>query len=167
MKDGKSIDTTMGLTPLQGLMMGTRSGDVDPTVVQYLCEKKNMTVQEVISYLNKQCGLLGISGYSSDQRELIAKANEGDERCKLSLEMLSYSVKKHIGSFLGVMGKLDAIVFTGGIGENGKETRESVMSGFEYLGIVLDKKKNNNFKRGEVNLISSDKSMSRFILFNR
>lgn len=157
-KDGKSIDTTMGLTPLQGLMMGTRSGDVDPTVVQYLCEKKNMTVQEAISYLNKQCGLLGISGYSSDQRELIAKANEGDERCKLSLEMLSYSVKKHIGSFLGVMGKLDAIVFTGGIGENGKETRESVMSGFEYLGIVLDKKKNNNFKRGEVNLISSDKS---------
>ena len=155
---GKSIDTTMGLTPLQGLMMGTRSGDVDPTVVQYLCEKKNMTVEKAISYLNKQCGLIGISGYSSDNRELTAKAAEGDERCILSLNMLAHSIKKNIASFLPLMDRVDAIVFTGGIGENSLETRESVMTGFEHLGICIDKKKNRNFKRGEVQLISTAKS---------
>ncbi len=155
---GKSIDTTMGLTPLQGLMMGTRSGDVDPTVVQYLCEKKNMTVEKAISYLNKQCGLIGISGYSSDNRVLTAKAAEGDERCILSLNMLAHSIKKNIASFLPLMDRVDAIVFTGGIGENSLETRENVMTGFEHLGICIDKKKNRNFKRGEVQLISTAKS---------
>ncbi len=155
---GKSIDTTMGLTPLQGLMMGTRSGDVDPTVVQYLCEKKNMTVEKAISYLNKQCGLIGISGYSSDNRELTAKAAEGDERCILSLNMLAHSIKKNIASFLPLMDRVDAIVFTGGIGENSLETRENVMTGFEHLGICIDKKKNRDFKRGEVQLISTAKS---------
>lgn len=157
-ENGKSVDTTMGLTPLQGLMMGTRSGDVDPTVVQTLCEKKNMTVDKAISYLNKQSGLLGISGYSSDHREIDLKANEGDERCHLALDMLDYSIKKHIASYLPVVKNLDAIVFTGGIGENSSETRESVLCGFEQYGICLDKKKNKNFKRGEVNLISSSKS---------
>lgn len=157
-ESGNSVDTTMGLTPLQGLMMGTRSGDVDPTVVQYLCEKKNLTVQNAISYLNKQSGLLGISGYTSDHREVTAKANEGDERCKLALDMLAYSIKKNIAAYLPVVNKLDAIVFTGGIGENSADTRAEVMSGFEQLGIVLDKKKNVNFKRGQVNLISSSKS---------
>ncbi len=157
-ENGKSVETTMGLTPLQGLMMGTRSGDVDPTVVQYLCEKKNMTVDKVISYLNKQCGLLGISGYTSDQRELIAKANTGDERCQLAIEMLAHSIKKNIASYLPLLPRIDAIVFTGGIGENRNDTREMVMDGFEHLGIVIDKKKNANFKRGEVNLISSSKS---------
>lgn len=155
---GKSVDTTMGLTPLQGLMMGTRSGDIDPTVVQYLCEKKNMTVEKAISYLNKQCGLIGISGYSSDNRELTAKAAEGDERCILSLNMLAHSIKKNIASFLPLMDRVDAIVFTGGIGENSLETRENVMTGFEHLGICIDKKKNRNFKRGEVQLISTAKS---------
>ncbi len=157
-ENGKSVETTMGLTPLQGLMMGTRSGDVDPTVVQYLCEKKNLTVDKAISYLNKQCGLLGISGYTSDQRELIAKANEGDERCQLAVEMLAHSIKKNIASYLPLLPRIDAIVFTGGIGENRADTREMVMTGFEHLGIVIDKKKNTNFKRGEVNLISSSKS---------
>ncbi len=157
-ENGKSVDTTMGLTPLQGLMMGTRSGDVDPTVVQYLCEKKNMAVDSVISYLNKQCGLMGVSGFSSDNRELTQKAQEGDERCRLALDMLAYSIKKHIASYLPVVKKPDAIVFTGGIGENSVETREEVLEGFEHLGIILDKKKNKNFKRGEVQLISSAKS---------
>lgn len=157
-ENGKSVDTTMGLTPLQGLMMGTRSGDVDPTVVQYLCEKKNLTVEQAITYLNKQCGLLGVSGFSSDNREVTQKAQEGDERCRLALDMLAYSIKKNIGAFLPVVKNLDAIVFTGGIGENSVETREEVLEGFENLGIVLDKKKNKNFKRGEVNLISSTKS---------
>ena len=157
-ENGKSVDTTMGLTPLQGLMMGTRSGDVDPTVVQTLCEKKGMTVDKAVSYLNKQSGLLGISGCTSDHREITAKANEGDERCRLALDMLAYSIKKNLASYLPVVKKLDAIVFTGGIGENSAETREEVMSGFENYGIVLDKKKNANFKRGQVNLISSAKS---------
>lgn len=157
-ENGKSVDTTMGLTPLQGLMMGTRSGDVDPTVVQTLCEKKKMTVDKAISYLNKQSGLLGISGFSSDHREIDLKANEGDERCQLALDMLDYSIKKNIASYLPVVKNLDAIVFTGGIGENSSETRESVLCGFEQYGICVDKKKNKNFKRGEVNLISSTKS---------
>lgn len=157
-ENGKSVDTTMGLTPLQGLMMGTRSGDVDATVVQTLCEKKKMTVDSAITYLNKQSGLLGISGFSSDHREIDLKANEGDERCKLALDMLDYSIKKHIASYLPVVKNLDAIVFTGGIGENSSETRESVLNGFEQYGISIDKKKNKNFKRGEVNLISASKS---------
>ncbi len=156
--NGKSVDTTMGLTPLQGLMMGTRSGDVDPTVVEYLCEKKNMTVDKAVSYLNKQCGLLGISGLTSDQREITAKANEGDERCELALKMLAHSIKKNIASYLPLMDRVDAIVFTGGIGENRDDMRERVMTGFEHLGICIDKKKNKNFKRGEVNLISTAKS---------
>lgn len=156
--NGKSVDTTMGLTPLQGLMMGTRSGDVDPTVVQYLCEKKNLTVDKAIEYLNKQSGLLGISGYTSDQREVSAKAKEGDERCILAVDMFVHSVKKHLASFLPLMDRVDAIVFTGGIGENRDDVREKVMSGFEHLGIVIDKKKNREFKRGEACLISSAKS---------
>ncbi len=157
-ENGKSIETTMGLTPLQGLMMGTRSGDVDPTVVQTLCEKKNMTVDKAVSYLNKQCGLLGIAGFTNDHREITEKAQQGDERSRLALDMLAHSIKKNIASYLPLVNKLDAIVFTGGIGENSIETREEVMTGFEQLGICIDKKKNKNFKRGEVNLISTSKS---------
>lgn len=157
-KGGKSVDTTMGLTPLQGVMMGTRSGDVDPTLVQYLGQKKDMDVDSVIDYLNKKCGLLGVSGVSNDQREVIASAKDGNERSKLALEMLAYSIRKHICSYLAVVPDADAIVFTGGIGENRDDTREMILAGLDSLGIVLDKKKNKNFKRGEVELISSAKS---------
>ncbi len=157
-ENGKSVDTTMGLTPLQGVVMGTRSGDVDPTIIQYLGKKKKLGTDEMISYLNKNCGLLGVSGVSSDQREVIAKAKEGNKRCKLALDMLAYSVKKYIGSFMAVLGHVDALVFTGGIGENGDATREAICEGLENFGIVLDKKKNANFKRGEVQLISAAKS---------
>ncbi len=157
-KNGQSVDTSMGLTPLQGVVMGTRSGDIDPTVVQYLGKKKKLDVDGMLTYLNKQCGLLGVSGVSSDQREVIAKAKAGDHRCQLALEMLAYSVKKYIGSYLAVLGNCDAVVFTGGIGENGAETREAVCEGLENLGIVLDKKKNANFHRGEIEEISTAKS---------
>lgn len=157
-KNGQSVDTTMGLTPLQGVVMGTRSGDIDPTVVQYLGKKKKYDVDRMLTYLNKECGLLGVSGVSSDQREVIAKAKAGDKRCKLALEMLAYSVKKHVGSYLAVLNKVDAIIFTGGIGENGAETREAICSDMENLGVVLDKKKNSNFHRGEIEEISSAKS---------
>ncbi len=157
-ENGKSVDTSMGLTPLQGLVMGTRSGDIDPTLVQFLCKDKNMIVDEVITYLNKECGLLGISGKSSDMREVEAFADKGDARSKLALDMLTYSAKKYIGTYLAVLNGADAIVFTGGIGENRPEMREAIVSNMENLGIVLDKKKNDNFKRGQIELISSKKS---------
>lgn len=155
---GKSVDTSMGLTPLQGLVMGTRSGDIDPTLVQFLCKFKKMSVDECIMYLNKQCGLLGISGKTSDMREVKGYADKGNERSKLALDMLTYSARKYVGSYLAVLNGADAIVFTGGIGENRPEMREQIISGMENLGIILDKEKNDNFKRGEIQLISDKKS---------
>ncbi len=157
-KNGQSIDTTMGLTPLQGMVMGTRSGDVDPTVVQYLCNNKKMTVDEAITYLNKKSGVLGVSGVDSDMRNVEAEAAKGNERCQLALDMVAYSARKHIGSYLAVLNGADAIVFTGGVGENGAQTREDIISGMENLGVKLDKRKNKNFKRGEVQLISAKDS---------
>ena len=157
-KNGKSVDTTMGLTPLQGMVMGTRSGDVDPTVVQYLCKNKNMTVDETITYLNKQSGVLGVSGVDSDMRNVEAGAEEGNERCKLALDMVAYSCRKFIGSYLAVLNGADAIVFTGGVGENGAQTREDIIADMENLGVVLDKEKNKNFRRGQVELISAPSS---------
>lgn len=157
-KNGESVDTTMGLTPLQGMVMGTRSGDVDPTVVEYLCENKNMSVEQVISYLNKQCGVLGVSGVDSDMRTLEEEAEKGNQRCQLALDMVAYSAKKFIGSYLAVLNNVDAIVFTGGVGENANLTREAIVGDMDGLGVVLDKERNNNFKRGEVSLISADNS---------
>lgn len=157
-KNGKSIDTTMGLTPLQGMVMGTRCGDVDATVVQYLCNEKKMTVDEAINYLNKKSGVLGISGVDSDMRTVEGEAAKGNKRCQLALDMVAYSARKHIGSYLAVLNGADAVVFTGGVGENGAETREDIISGMENLGVVLDKEKNKNFKRGQVQLISADNS---------
>ena len=138
--------------------MGTRSGDVDPTVVQYLCNNKNITVDEAITYLNKKSGLLGVSGVDSDMRAVENAANNGNARAKLALDLVTYSARKHLGSYLAVLGRVDAIVFTGGIGENGAEAREAIAGNLENLGIVLDKEKNKNFKRGEVQLISADNS---------
>lgn len=157
-RNGESVDTSMGLTPLQGLVMGTRSGDIDPTVVQFLCKDRNMAVDQTINYLNKECGLLGISGLTSDMREVQAEALKGNKRCKLALDMLSYSARKYIGTYLAVLNGADAIVFTGGIGENRPEMREQIICDMENLGIVLDKEKNDNFKRGQVELISAKNS---------
>ena len=157
-KNGQSVDTTMGLTPLQGLVMGTRSGDVDPTVVQYLCNNKKMTVDEAINYLNKKSGILGITGVDSDVRTVENEAANGNERCQLALDMIANNIKKFIGSYMAVLNGADALIFAGGIGENGPEIREPIASGLESMGIVLDKEKNKNFKRGEIQLISSRKS---------
>ena len=157
-KNGKSIDTTMGLTPLEGLMMGTRSGDIDPTVVSYLGNKKNMTAEEVVNYLNKQCGVLGVSGVSSDMRELNVAIEQGNERAKLALDMLIYRVKKYIGAFMAVLGKVDAIVFTGGIGENQEDLRVGALKDMENYGIIIDEKKNNTLPRGTIEEISTNKS---------
>ena len=155
---GKSVDTTMGLTPLEGLIMGTRSGDLDPAVVSYLADKKNMTADEVVNYLNKQCGILGVSGVSSDMRELNSAIVAGNERARLALDMLIYRVKKYIGAYIAVLGGVDAIVFTGGIGENQEDLREESLDNMECFGIEIDKEKNNNFPRGTAEEISTKNS---------
>ena len=157
-KNGKSVDTTMGLTPLQGLVMGTRSGDVDATVVQYLCNNKGISVDEAITYLNKKSGMLGISGVDSDMRAIESAASEGNKRCQLAFDMMTYSARKHIGSYLTVLDKIDAIIFTGGIGENDDLARESILKDLNHLGIVLDYDKNTHFKRGETQIISAPES---------
>ena len=157
-KNGQSVDTSMGLTPLQGVVMGTRSGDLDPTVVQFLCSHKKQSVDEVLNYLNKECGLLGVSGVSSDHREVTKAAEKGNKRAELALDLLAYSVKKYVGMYMAVLNGADAIVFTGGIGENSAEAREQILENMENLGIILDKEKNNNFKRGQIELISATNS---------
>ena len=157
-KNGKSVDTTMGLTPLEGLIMGTRSGDLDPTVVSYLGNKKGMTADEVVSYLNKQCGILGVSGVSSDMRELNSAIEQGNARARLALDMLIYRVKKFIGSYMAVLGRVDAITFTGGIGENQEDLREGSLEDMEIYGIEIDKEKNNHLPRGTTEEISTPNS---------
>lgn len=157
-KNGQSVDTSMGLTPLQGVVMGTRSGDLDPTVVQFLCSHKKQSVDEVLNYLNKECGLLGVSGVSSDHREVTKAAEKGNKRAELALDLLAYSVKKYVGMYMAVLNGADAIVFTGGIGENSAEAREQILENMENLGIILDKEKNTNFKRGQIELISATNS---------
>ena len=157
-ENGKSVDTSMGLTPLQGVVMGTRSGDLDPTVVQFLCSHKKQSVDEVLNYLNKECGLLGVSGVSSDHREVTEAAEKGNKRAKLALDLLAYSVKKYVGMYLAVLNGADAIVFTGGIGENSAEAREQILENMGNLGIIIDKEKNANFKRGQIELISTKES---------
>ena len=157
-KNGQSVDTTMGLTPLEGLIMGTRSGDLDPTVVSYLANKKNMNADEVVTYLNKQCGIMGVSGVSSDMRELNSAIQAGNQRARLALDMLIYRVRKFIGSYMAVLGKVDAIVFTGGIGENQEDLREEALKGLEMYGIEIDVDKNNHLPRGTVEEISTKNS---------
>ena len=155
---GKSVDTTMGLTPLEGLIMGTRSGDLDPTVVSYLAQKKGVDATTIVNYLNKECGLYGVSGVSSDMRELNAAIKAGNERARLALDMLIYRVKKYIGAYLAVLNGADAIVFTGGIGENQEDLREGCLEGMQYCGIEIDKEKNNNLPRGTTEEISTKNS---------
>jgi len=161
-KNGKCIDTTMGYTPLEGVMMGSRSGDVDPSVCERIMQETGMNISEMVKYLNKKSGLLGVSGVSEDMRDVEDVANNPeDPRCedaKLALEMHAYRVKKYIGSFYAALGTVDAIAFTAGVGENGAGYREDVLNGLEGMGIVLDKEKNLNFVRGEINLISAENS---------
>ena len=141
-KDGKCIDTTMGLTPLEGLILGTRSGDLDPAILFYLARKNNLSINDLDKLLNKQSGLKGICG-SNDMREVEHMAQNGDNKAKLALDMFAYRIKKYIGSYSAVIGKLDCIIFTGGIGENDIDTRERCCENLENLGIELDLVKNN------------------------
>ncbi|GAB1858574.1 acetate kinase [Flavobacteriaceae bacterium MHTCC 0001] len=140
-KDGKSIDHSLGFSPVTGLIMGTRSGDIDPAIIFYLAEKLKYSLKDINTILQKKSGMLGLTGYS-DLREIEAKANEGDKNCQLALYMNAYRVKKYIGSYTAVMNGLDAIVFTAGIGENSISMRERICKDLEYLGIQIDSEKN-------------------------
>ncbi len=161
-KDGKCQDTSMGFTPLEGLVMGTRSGDIDPAAVEFLRAKLNLKPEEVVDYLNKKCGVMGISGFSSDIRDLTAAAKEGNERALLALEILAYRVKKYVGSYLAVLGGADAIVFTGGIGENSSFVRELVMQDMCYCGAKLDQDK--NAVRGETFINTADSKVKIMVV---
>ena len=146
-RDGVSVDTSMGLTPTEGLMMGTRSGDVDPGALIYIMERENLDAAALSKLVNKQSGVLGISGKSSDMRDIENAIAEGDERAKLALEMYEYRIIKYIGQYVAVLGGVDVIVFTGGVGENQIKTREAICKQFEFLGITFDAEANKT--RGE------------------
>lgn len=154
---GKCVDTSMGLTPLEGVMMGTRTGDIDSSAILYIMEKEHQTPEEAIDLLNKKSGLLGISGVSSDMREVEDAAEKGNERARLALDMYSYRIKKYIGAYTAVMGGVDVIVFTAGVGEHQWDVRKATMEGMEYLGIQLDQEKNER-NNGEEELISLPES---------
>ena len=155
-KNGKVVDTSMGMTPMEGLVMGTRCGDMDPTIVEYLAHSLNKSLEEVMVILNKKSGVLGISGVSSDFRDLDKASNEGNERAKLAVEVFSYRTAKYIGSYIAAMNGVDAIVFTAGLGENNIVVREQVLNHFGYMGITLDKEANQI--RGDENIISTTDS---------
>ena len=143
-KNGQSMDTTMGFTPLEGLLMGTRSGDLDPSLILFIMGKEGLTVGEANTLLNKHSGLIGISGESSDMREILSAVKDNQQRSKWAFEIFCYRIKKYVGAYSAAMGGLDALVFTGGIGENSKEIREEVCKEMEFLGIHLDNLKNEN-----------------------
>ena len=151
-KNGKVVDTSMGLTPLQGLMMGTRCGDLDPAAVLYVMEKRGLDAAGMDKRMNKESGLLGITGYSSDFRDIMKASKEGDARAKLAFEMFAYRVKSYIGAYSAAMGGVDAIAFTGGIGENADLVRAEICKGLEYLGVDFDFEKNAIRASGTVEL---------------
>ena len=154
--DGKCVDTTMGLGPLAGFPMGTRCGDIDATIMEYLMGRYGYDMKTMMNILNKKSGVLGISGVSSDFRDLEHAAEDGNERAILALDKFNYEVRKFIGAYIAAMGGCDAIVFTAGIGENGSTTREGICEGLEYLGVKLDPEKNNT--RADEHIISADDS---------
>lgn len=159
---GRSVDTSMGFTPLEGLAMGTRTGNIDPAIIPFLVDKENLSMEEVNNLLNKKSGVLGISGVSSDFRDIEEEAEKGNERAKLALDVFVNRVKKYIGAYTTLMGGVDTIVFTAGIGENSAEIREMVCNGLESLGIKLDEEKNN--VRGKEALVSKDDSKVKVLV---
>lgn len=155
-KFGKCVDTSMGLTPLAGVMMGSRSGDIDASAVTYIMEKLGLQPQEMAEYLNKQSGVLGISGVSSDMREVEAAAADGNRRARLALDMYCYRIKKYIGAYAAAMGGVDIIVWTAGVGENQTDVREDSCKGLEFLGVKIDHEANNT--QGKEAVISAPDS---------
>ncbi len=163
-KGGKCIDTSMGFTPLAGVPMGTRSGDIDVAAIEFLCRKKGMSMEEGLMYLNKKCGMLGVSGVSSDFRDLTAAEKEGNYRAGLALKMFAYSCKKYVGAYMAALGGLDCIVFTAGVGENTPSVRKAVLEGLEAFGIALDEEKNLQKNDGSVHDISAKNSKVKILV---
>ncbi|MGC9003086.1 MAG: acetate/propionate family kinase [bacterium] len=161
---GESIDTSMGLTPTEGLVMGTRCGDIDPAIIPFLMEKEGLTPKEMDDILNKKSGLLGISGQTNDMRDIEEEIAKGNKRAKLAFDIFCYRVKKYIGAYAAVMGGVDALVFTGGIGENGPMEREAICSGLEFLGIKIDPEKNESTIRGKEGDISEKGASARVLV---
>ena len=157
--NGKCIDTSMGLTPLEGLVMGTRCGDIDPGIIKFIMEKEGISIEEMDKIMNKKSGLLGISGISNDSRDVSEAAKNGNKRAQMALELFDYRIVKYIGAYIAAMGGADAIVFTAGIGENQWETRENIIEQLGFLGIKLDKEANK--VRGEEKEISTPDSKIR------
>ncbi len=156
-KGGISVDTTMGYTPLEGLVMGSRSGDIDASIVATLMAKMNMNADETVNYLNKKCGVLGLSGVSSDFRDLWAAAQDGNERAQIALDVFVYKIKKYIGSYAAAMGGVDVITFAGGIGENDANIRKWTCEGLEFMGVEIDEETNKSM-RGKEGVISNPSS---------
>ena len=161
-KDGKCFDTSMGLTPLEGVPMGTRSGSIDPAIVEVIANNEGMTPSQVLNMLNKKSGVMGLSGVSSDFRDLDNAAAEGNERAQLALDVFAYSVKKYVGSYAAALGGCDAIVFTAGLGENSPEMRAKIASGLEYMGVEIDAEK--NAKRGTVDITGANSKVKVFVI---
>ncbi len=162
-RDGKSVENSMGLTPLEGLLMGTRTGDIDGGALTYLMEKENIGPRALNNILNKKSGILGVSGVSSDMRELSAAAKSGNERAQLALDMYNYMIKKYVGAYTAVLGGVDILVFTGGVGENQDESRQVICENMEYMGLKLDFEKN-KLIHGEEAIISSPDSKVRVMV---
>lgn len=154
-KDGKSIETSMGFTPLEGLLMGTRCGDIDPAIVPYLMRKENFSPEQIDNFLNKKCGVLGVSGVSSDFRDIEQAADQGNYRAKLALDLFVHAVKKYIGAYAAAMDGADAIVFTAGLGENSFTMRSKICANLSYLGVNIDQEKN-KIRGEEVDVSTAD-----------
>ncbi|MBQ2053598.1 MAG: acetate kinase [Eubacterium sp.] len=163
-KGGKSVDTSMGLTPLEGLVMGTRSGSIDPAVVQFIADKENLSVDEVLTILNKKSGLLGLSGKSSDCRDIDAGRDAGDKRCEIAFQAFVYSAVKLVGAYAAAMNGVDLIAFTAGIGENDSKIRESILDYFDYLGVKYDKALNDSTHGDEVEIQTADSKVKVVII---
>ena len=165
-KGGISIDTSMGLTPLEGAVMGTRCGDIDPAIPAFIMERENLSPKEIDSILNKKSGVLGITGEFTDRRDVIEAAEAGNKRCNLALEIEGYRLKKYIGSYCAILGRLDAIVFTAGVGEMGWLIREKALENLEHMGIKLDKEKNRNTmtRKAETTITTSDSPVKVFVI---
>jgi acetate kinase len=158
-KNGVSVDTTMGLTPLEGAVMGTRCGDIDPAIPAFMMQKENLSAKEIDSILNKKSGVIGVTGRFTDRRDVIEHASAGDRRCRLALEIEAYRLKKYIGAYMAAVGRLDAVVFTAGVGEMGAPIREKAIEGLEHMGIVLDRERNKSaMTRKRETLITTDDS---------
>ncbi|MCF8369212.1 MAG: acetate kinase [Bacteroidales bacterium] len=163
-KNGRSIDTSMGLTPNEGLIMGTRTGDLDAGALLYIADKENLSIDQMNKLINKESGVYGISGISPDMRELEAAAADGNKRAQLALDMFHYRVRKYIGAYAAVMGGVDIIVFTGGIGENGDDTREAICRDFEYLGLIFNQIENKGLRSREQVISTPDSKVSVVVI---